>query len=393
MELFDGELIVPESEVIGSVTLSDEEINKKYRDGEIRIVTEQARYPLNTISAMVHSKQYKLNPEYQRRHRWDNAKRSKLIESLIMNVPLPPIFLYEYEYSNYEVMDGLQRLTAIASFYEDEFALEGLTKWPELNGKKYSKLPMLVQQGVDRRYISSIILLHETAKSKEEAEILKQMVFDRINSGGEKLTPQEKRNANYDGRLNRLCIKLSSNNYLCDMWDIPRDGNGLDLVHSERAGNKLFKTMADVELVLRFFAYRQRKELQKGSLESYLDFFLERGNYFPDEVLTRFEVLFEDTIKLAYDIFGDSAFYLYRQRKTGWGWYERPTTAVYDPMMMSLSERLSSKDKLVGRRNKICAELIEFYKVNYDKFEGRNTNPSALEERDSKFNEFFDRFV
>jgi hypothetical protein len=124
-----------------------------------------------------------------------------------------------------------------------------------------------------------------------------------------------------------------------------------------------------------------------------LDFFLERGNYFPDEVLTRFEVLFEDTIKLAYDIFGDSAFYLYRQRKTGWGWYERPTTAVYDPMMMSLSERLSSKDKLVGRRDEICAELIEFYKVNYDKFEGRNTNPSALEERDSKFNEFFDRFV
>ena len=393
MELFDGELIVPESEVVASVTLSDEEINKKYRDGEIRIVTEQARYPLNTISAMVHSKQYKLNPEYQRRHRWDNAKRSKLIESLIMNVPLPPIFLYEYEYSNYEVMDGLQRLTAIASFYEDEFALEGLTKWPELNGKKYSKLPMLVQQGVDRRYISSIILLHETAKSKEEAEVLKQMVFDRINSGGEKLTPQEKRNANYDGRLNRLCLKLSSNNYLCDMWDIPRDDSGLDLVHSERAGNKLFKTMADVELVLRFFAYRQRKELQKGSLESYLDFFLERGNYFPDEVLTRFEVLFEGTIKLAYDIFGDSAFYLYRQRKTGWGWYERPTTAVYDPMMMSLSERLSSKDKLVGRRKEICAELIEFYKANYDKFEGRNTNPSALEERDSKFNEFFDGFV
>jgi len=72
--------------------LSDDDINKKYRDGEIRIVTEQARYPLNTISAMVHSKEYKMNPEYQRRHRWDNQRRSRLIESLIMNVPLPPIF-------------------------------------------------------------------------------------------------------------------------------------------------------------------------------------------------------------------------------------------------------------------------------------------------------------
>lgn len=393
MDLFDGELIVTDDEVLGNVSLSDEEINKKYRDGEIRIVTEQARYPLNTISSMVHSKEYKLNPEYQRRHRWDNAKRSKLIESLIMNVPLPPIFLYEYEYSNYEVMDGLQRLTAIASFYEDEFALEGLTKWPELNGKKYSKLPKLVQQGVDRRYISSIILLHETAKSTQEAEVLKQMVFDRINSGGESLTPQEKRNANFDGRLNRLCIRLSSNKHLCDMWDIPQSSDDLDLVHSERAGNKLFKTMADVELVLRFFAYRQRKALQKGSLESYLDVYLEKGNYFPEEVLSRFELLFVDTIKLAHDIFGESAFYLYRLRKTGWGWYERPTTAVYDPMMMSLSNRLSNRDELVRRKEEVRAELVKFYMENYDKFEGRNTNPSALEERDSRFNEFFDRFI
>src|SRR5690606_36341848 len=127
---------------------SDEEINSKYREGEIRIVTEQARYPLNTISSMVHSDSYKMNPEYQRRHRWTNRKRSSLIESLIMNVPIPPIFLYEYEYSSYEVMDGLQRLTAISSFYDDEFELEGLTKWPELNGKKYNKLPKLVKQGV-----------------------------------------------------------------------------------------------------------------------------------------------------------------------------------------------------------------------------------------------------
>lgn len=393
MALFEGEALELGQEVPNVISLTDEEINKKYRDGEIRIVTEQARYPLNTISSMVHSAQYKLNPEYQRRHRWSNEKRSKLIESLIMNVPLPPIFLYEYEYSNYEVMDGLQRLTAISSFYDGDFALEGLTKWPELNGKTYEKLPKLVQQGVDRRYISSIILLHETAKSKQEAEILKQMVFDRINSGGELLTPQEKRNANFDGKLNRLCIKLSSNKYLCNTWDIPESADNLDLIHSERASNKLFKTMGDVELVLRFFAYRQRQSLQRGSLESYLDFYLEKGNEYPDEILSRLEILFTDTIKLIYDIFGESAFYLYRQRKTGWGWFERPTTAVYDPMMMSLSNRLHHREVLIQKKEIIQAELINFYKDNYDKFEGRNTNPSALEERDQKFSDFFDRFI
>lgn len=268
-----------------------------------------------------------------------------------------------------------------------------MTKWPELNGKKYSNLPKLVQQGIDRRYISSIILLHETAKTKEEAENLKQMVFDRINSGGEKLTPQEKRNANFDGKLNRLCIKLSSNEYLCSTWGIPPIQVDQDPVHSERAEHKLFKMMTDVELVLRFFAYRQRVDLQKGSLESYLDYYLEKGNYFPDEVMSRLEILFIDTIKFASDLFGEKAFFLYRNRKTGWGWYERPTTVVYDPMMRSLSQLISSKENLLKNKEQVNTQLIKFYKENYDTFEGRNTNPPALETRDNVFKEFFERFI
>lgn len=97
VNLFEDEELELEKPNKDPVVMSDEEINKKYREGEIRIVTEQARYPLNTISQMVKSDDYKMNPEYQRRHRWSNEKRSALIESLIMNVPLPPIFLYEYE--------------------------------------------------------------------------------------------------------------------------------------------------------------------------------------------------------------------------------------------------------------------------------------------------------
>ena len=139
--------------------LTSDQINEKYKKGEVRIVTEQARYPLNTIVNLVESDDYILNPEFQRRHRWDNTRKSKLIESFIMNVPIPPIFLYEFEYSKYEVMDGLQRLTAISQFYKDEFVLQELGEWKELNGYKYSTLPEQVRKGIDRRYISSIILL------------------------------------------------------------------------------------------------------------------------------------------------------------------------------------------------------------------------------------------
>ena len=123
---------------IDNTTKTDEEINEKYLKGEVRIVTEQARYPLSTIKDMFNGKDYILNPDFQRRLRWDRIKQSKLIESFIINVPIPPIFLYEKDYSVYEVMDGLQRITAIKEFYEDKYALEGLEIWPELNSKKYS---------------------------------------------------------------------------------------------------------------------------------------------------------------------------------------------------------------------------------------------------------------
>lgn len=161
------------------------------------------------------------DPEFQRRHRWNDQRRSRLIESFIINVPIPPIFLYEDRYGHYEVMDGLQRLTAIRDFYRGAFALEGLKEWPSINGRHYSDLPEQIRKGMDRRYLSSIILLQKTAKTQEEAARLKRLVFERINSGGEKLTHQESRNAVNAGPMNDLCMRLSRNVHLCRTWRIP----------------------------------------------------------------------------------------------------------------------------------------------------------------------------
>lgn len=172
---------------------SDEELNSRYAKGEVRIVTEQARYPLAGILGMLRDViededgekelRYKLDPEYQRRHRWSNERKSRLIESFLMNVPVPPVFLYERDLARFEVMDGRQRLTALSDFYADKFELIGLQYWSDLDGRKYSQLPSKIRDGIDRRYISSIILLKETAASEEQAAMLKKMVFERLNSG------------------------------------------------------------------------------------------------------------------------------------------------------------------------------------------------------------------
>jgi Protein of unknown function DUF262 len=377
----------------------DSVINDKYVRGEIRIVTEQARYPLNTIAQMVESESYKLSPEYQRRHRWDAERQSRLIESLIMNVPIPPVFLYEYDYSRYEVMDGLQRLTAIRDFYKDKFPLTGLTQWRELNGRTYSGLPEKVREGIDRRYLSSVILLKETAKSDTEALRLKQMVFERLNSGGEQLTPQETRNAIFDGPLNRLCIKLSKTAALCRLWDIPEpDQAEIDggLPSEARSQHEAFRRMEDVELVLRFFAYRQKHRLHKGtSLSIYLDNYLRQGNEFSETTLKQLEELFLETITLVEDVFGPKAFWLFRRRgKEGnWTWLERPTQTVYDPLMLVMSTHMADASTLRASAV-VCQQVIAaFYQNNYEVFEGRNVNPSALSERERKFEELVSEII
>lgn len=375
---------------------SDKELNERYSAGAVRIVTEQARYPLPQVPQMVASEDYKLDPEFQRRHRWDVEKKSRLIESFIMNVPIPPIFLYEVGYAKYEVMDGLQRLTAISDFYGERLVLSGLEEWPDLNGRTYKTLPEAVRRGVDRRYLSSVVLLQETASSKHEAQRLKQIVFERINSGGVSLSNQESRNAIYDGPMNRLCLRLSRLDSLCRTWGIPEPNTEEKFggeINPEARKNDYFSQMTDVELVLRFFAYRQRLEHQEGALKDFLDKYLQKANLLDDDLLQTLGIIFAETIDLAYELFGNEAFYLWRKRVTGWGWYRRPTTSVYDPMMYALSGFLPQKQRLIIKKNEIRLSMIRMYETEYAQFEGRYTNRENLKRRNELFMALFQAFA
>lgn len=414
VELLPGEKILfPGKEIPTAREITSEEISEKYNRGDVRIVTEQARYPLNTIVAMLSSGDYNLNPEFQRRKRWSTPKQSRLIESFIMNVPIPPIFLYEITYSQYEVMDGLQRLTAINEFYEGKFSLTGLDQWPELNGMYYHTLPEQVRRGIDRRYLSSIILLQETARDQKEAIRLKQLVFERINSGGEKLEPQESRNALYNGPLNQLCIKLARTPSFCRMWGIPTESNQAkpdipnqlqadfyDDLDSENEptdalqSNAMYKKMQDVELVLRFFAYRQLSTIEQGRLQDFLDMYLKFGNLFSHELIDQFEELFTETCNFIFEVLGDRAFFLRRKRKNGtWNWFERPTKVLYDPLMYAFCKHIPNKQRLTPKAAIIRAQLENLYEEQADAFEGRSTNQQDIFTRMMILEKFLDTFL
>jgi len=134
-EWFDNEDFDSPADVL-STEVTDESIAKKYSNTQLRIVRTNIDYSIDYLKNAIDSL-IDLKPQYQRRSRWDNSKRSLLIESLLLNIPIPPIFLFEKEYGVYEVIDGRQRLETLKDFLSNNISLRGLKYWKELNGKRF----------------------------------------------------------------------------------------------------------------------------------------------------------------------------------------------------------------------------------------------------------------
>ena len=402
IELLDFEKENFEGKENKKVMLSEEEINEKYEIGEARIVTEQGAIKLPLVKDVFTNGKYDRKPIYQRRITWDNKKRSRLIESFIMNIPVPPIFIYEVEYGKYEVMDGLQRISAIMDFYDNEYALEGLTEWPELNTKKYSELPKKIKEGIDRRQISVVSLLKESAKSQEQEQRMKRMVFERLNTGGVKLEDQEIRNALYNGEFNKLCKELSTNTTFRKLWGIPvsvdEDNNTKELyqldtvdsldVADELALNNLYMRMYDVELVLRFFAMRHVNEYS-GQLSDFLDKCMIFGNTILEENSDRGDVLkelFINTIEIANKMFGDKAFCQYKEIRNQFKW-SKPQKMIYDSLMLALTKYDINS---VPNNNKLITQYMEkAYKQKEEMFNGKKQSKTDILNRA----DFFEKIV
>jgi hypothetical protein len=360
---------------------SDREINEKYDSREQRIVTESNREKLpNFVAALKTPGYMKLRPFYQRRPRWDPARQSRLIESFIINIPVPPVFLYEQAYNSYEVMDGQQRISAIQEFYDNRLVLKGLELWPELNGRTYATLPSKIRAGVDRRSLSSIVLVKESADTEEEAMLIKQLVFERLNTGGVKLSKQEIRNSLYQGLLNDLTLKLSRDKIFAQAWNVPTIYE--DFINDpppKLLKNTLYQTMGDVELVLRFFALRHVDHFRRG-IQGFLDLYVIRARSFSEEDIRFLQDLFEATLHLAYDIYKDIIFRPFDPRSNKWS--KQPHVGFYDSVMIGLSRNLDQAS--IIRRKK--EEVIEgtknlFIRLPEGTFTGRGNTKADLSTR------------
>lgn len=160
------------------------------------LYTDKSDRALADIVRMIKEGDLILQPDFQRDYIWNKKQASKFIESLLLGIPVPTIFLSENEDSTFEVIDGQQRLTSLSLFWTGKLALTGLTTLAEYNGKKYVDLNSDIQRMLSNSRTMSVIILQ-----KQSSRDVKFDVFQRINEGATKLSPQELRNVIYRGKL------------------------------------------------------------------------------------------------------------------------------------------------------------------------------------------------
>jgi hypothetical protein len=279
---------------------------------ERKVVTQPVDLSVQTLV-----EQWKSNvlvlPEIQREYVWDNGKASRLIESLLLNIPVPVLYFAETPEAKYEIIDGHQRVHSIARFVSNEFPLASLGVLREYRGSRFHHLPEREQRFLRMRTLRAIII------SIDSHPTMKFEIFERLNTGSISLNAQELRNSIYRGKFNKLLRELVTN------------ANFRAIIGTKTPR----KRMVDEELVLRFFALHDNLGTYRPPLKRLLNDFSDAQRMIDDIRLAEFRALFESTIARVRALIGENAFRLIDT--TGKALESAVNRALFDAQMLSCS--------------------------------------------------------
>lgn len=284
------------------------------------LVSSVLDYNLSSLTGLVRTDQIDLSPAYQRRNRWQDDRKSKLIESFLMNVPVPPIFLNEDEYGRYSVIDGKQRLTAIHDFLLGRLKLEGMTVFPELNGYYFDKLPATLKTILETRAnIRAVIILRQSDPD------IKFEVFRRLNTGGIRLNPQEIRNSAYPGTLNDMILEESASKRFHALLGIRDPGK-----------SSIYREMRDAEFVLRFLTFHEDWATFEGGMGRKLDRYMTDNHAASQKTVEKLRRRFQEAIARVDAALGDYAFKRWQPDREDWR--HQVLASMYDAQIFGLQE-------------------------------------------------------
>lgn len=221
-------------------------------------------------------------PSFQRDYVWKIPQASKLIESIVMGLPVPSIFMAKDEGKdeNYYIIDGQQRLKSIEKFYNEEFTLQNVASKLygfEFNGKKYSELDEKLRDRIDEYAIQLIIIKQEKPDDNNDS-IYK--IFERINTEGTKLYPQEIRASSYHGELNELLHKFAENHKWVKFINMKNNRK------------------AHEELILRFIALNFDLDKYKAPMKHFLNVYMNKNRHLKYSSKTIIEDIFNKTMDI-----------------------------------------------------------------------------------------------
>ncbi len=317
------------------------EIIRKYNDGRL-IVT----------------------PEFQRSKLvWKLEQKSKFIESIILNFPLPPFYVSETREGKYIIVDGLQRTTALYEFMSNSFPLTGLEALKKLNDKYFSDLTKMsgaYQTKIEDKKITLYVLRPSVPMG------VVYDLFTRINTGGTQLERQEVRNCIFLGNATNLLKELAESEYFRKAID-----NGIS---PDR--------MKDREAVLRYLAFRifDYKEHYKGDMSVFLEDTMKTINKMTEQDILKLKEDFKRVMQLTYDFYGDKNFRVPLAGKTTRG---RISIAVLESVGNFFSKQ---EDSFLYRNKEIIKSNLDYLLKNNEYLGAVQKNTNTKNRVETRFN-------
>lgn len=291
----------------------------------------------------------RLDPHYQRSYIWDNKRASLLIESILLNVPIPVIYVEEDSDNRWNVVDGLQRLNSLKRFFANEFKLTGLEVLPELNRLQYSTLNPKAQRILKNGILRIIVILQESHPE------IKYDIFLRLNRGSVRLNEQELRNCLYRGKFNEFLKILRA---------IPAFQKMLGL-------QKIHPRLVDAELVLRALAFIENFDHQNqiltnyvGKMKGFLNWFMHKNRDATPVQLQKMHEAFSNSLACTFEVFGEKAF-----RRIDASGRAEPLVnrAIFDIVMVGFA--VYTPHQVQARRNEILEAYIRLTDSDKEFFE------------------------
>lgn len=331
---------------------SSAEVNEVYPNAEVRVT--RAQYSTLHIKRLVEDrKELIIDPDFQRGNVWAKKQGAELVESILMGIPIPVMYLFEMRDGKKQVVDGRQRISAILDFLNDKLVLKDLKILPEYNDCKFSDLDAKMQGIFEDSQMYFYIIQPPTP------ERVKYDIFDRVNRGGTRLTNQEMRNALYRGKSTRLISELSKTEEF-----LRATGHGISP-----------KRKKDNYVILRtisfYLLYRKADVVLKQNGEaieykSDIDDFLAKMMIFinekaSDELIADCRTMFLRAMNNSYRIMGEDAYRFAAYEDESGKSRKRP---INMPLFEMLAYIFS--DDCVTNNSQITRDAINKFKDTYD---------------------------